>query len=192
MIALSPTLQNLLSQELIEIFVMVSVGDYKTTNYFRDITLSNGETYISDGRLLAVDTPTITSVVDRVQYKIMFADPDFYFGAMFEPDGVDSYMGKNVLVRVGVVNKATGAPLTNIADTIVAYAGKVDFGAYDMDLSDVGESTFVMSCTSPMGDLDQVRTFYTTKTAYEDYDPTDTSFEQIYEGSGSISLLWGK
>jgi hypothetical protein len=50
----------------------------------------------------------------------------------------------------------------------------------------------VIECSSPMADLDLKRTLITSKDAMRGLSPTDSSFDQVYEGSKGIDLLWGK
>jgi hypothetical protein len=185
MIQFSSAVQALMQEPVIETFTMIRMGDYRSTDYFRNITLSNGEVFLSDGRIINVDPPTMTTSVDRAQYNIVLADPSFEFAAI-----VDNYVGLPVTIRIGFIND--GLPLTTEADTIIAYKGYVDNAAYLVETAELGEVAFKVTCSSPMMNLDKIKTFYTSKEALLDIDPKDTSFEQVYEGSGQISLKWGR
>jgi hypothetical protein len=189
MIQLSDNVRLILSEPTVRMFTMVSVGDYKVTDYFNSITLNNGDYFLSDGRLLGIDPPAMTTSVDRQQYKISFADDDNFFGAMFEEVG---YSGLPTFVRVGLLDPYSGLPRTDVNDTIMIYKGRMDNGGYSFNTESVGDATFTVNCTSPMGALDLIKTFYTTKDAYLNSYPEDTSFSQVYEGSGQITLKWGK
>jgi hypothetical protein len=188
MISFSLNVRNLLQQPTIETFYMIDFDGYRTTNYFAPITLSNGEVYNNDGRLYEVDPPQLSTTVDRELYKISFADPDFYFGTLID----QGIVGAPVTVRIGFVDPLTKQPLTAVSDTVVSYKGRVDNGAYSIKTEDVGEALFVLTCASPMANLDAIRSLSTTKDALKTISPSDTSFDQIYEGSGQVELKWGK
>lgn len=190
MIQFSEKVKQILSQPTIEAFYLVDVdsGLYRTTSFFRDITLSNGVTFSNDGRLLSVDPPQLSSTVDREIYKISIADPDFNSG-----DSADrGLIGKLVEVRIGFVNQATNLPETNIVDTVLVYRGKIDGTSYIVNTNTIGEAVLNVTCSSPMADLDLRKPIYTTKDAARSREPSDTSCDQIYEGSGQLTLKWGK
>jgi hypothetical protein len=190
MIEFSSTVVQMLSNPTIEGFYLVDLqsGLYRTTSYIRDITLSNGVTYLSDGKLISVDPPQLSSVVDREIYRISIADPDFTSGASAE----SGLIGKTIEVRLGFINQSTKLPELNIADTVLIYKGTVEGTGYSIDTATVGSSVLNVTCSSPMSDLDYRRPLYTTKDAMRSRDPTDTSCDQIYEGSGQLQLKWGK
>ena len=191
MITFSTKVSNLLSQPTVEAFYLVEIElptVLRTTSFYTDLTFDNGVTYTNDGRLLTVDPPKLSATVDREQYKITLADPDMYF-AQYMNSGL---VGTKVSVRVGFVDQNTKVPLPQIANTILVYKGRVDNGAYGVTTDEAGNSVFVLTCSSPMGDLDLVKTMMTSKDALRNIDPTDNSFEQIYEGVGQIELKWGK
>jgi hypothetical protein len=193
MINFSPTVVEVLAQPTIESFYLVRVLDgatvmYSTTSYFRDITLSNGTIYYSDGRLLSVDTPQLSSSVDRELYKIAIADPDFN-----SSEAADAgLVGKQVEVRLCFVSHITKNPLTNIADCPLVYKGTVEGTNYTIETATVGESVLSISCSSPMSDLDLRRPIYLSKDTVSSRNPLDTCCDQIYEGSGQLTLKWGK
>lgn len=189
MIALSAFVQQLLLGANVQTFSLIEIGDYKTTDYYGQLTLSDGKTYLNDGRLIGYDPPEMTTSVDRAQYKISMIDPDNFFGAFFEENG---YSGLPVNVRIGFINPVDNFPATQIENTILIYSGYVDSGGYVTNTDYNGDSIFTILCTSPMHDLDLVKTFTTSKDSYYDSYPNDNSFEQVYEGSGAIALKWGK
>jgi hypothetical protein len=190
MIEFSSTVVQILSNPTIEAFYLVDVdsGLYRTTSFFRDVTLSNGVTYASDGKLISVDPPQLSSTVDREIYKIALADPNFTLGSASEI----GLIGKLVEVRIGFVNQATNLPETNILNTIIVYKGAIDGTSFNVNTASIGEVTLNITCSSPMADLDLRRPIYTTKDSIRSKDPSDTSFDQIYEGSGQLQLKWGK
>lgn len=74
---------------------------------------------------------------------------------------------------------------------MIAYSGVVDSQAIDIKLD---EMTVVASieCSSPMADLDLVRSFHSNKESMKSRNPADTAFDQVFVGSGEISYKWGK
>jgi hypothetical protein len=49
----------------------------------------------------------------------------------------------------------------------------------------------VLEGTSPMADLDLVKNFIASKNGMDQKSTSDTSFDQIYDGS-EITIRWGK
>lgn len=188
MITFSNNIQNVLQQPTIESFYLVDIDGYKTTSFYTNITLSNNEVFLADGRLLEVDPPKLSTSVDRELYQISFADPDMFFGGPAET----ALVGRPVTVRLGFVDQTTKQPYLNINDTVIIYKGFVDSGAYDLSLEDNGSSVFSVSCASPMANLDMVRTLLTSRESLANIDVNDTSFNSVYQGSGQIRLKWGK
>lgn len=194
MIQFNSTIVQLLQQPTIETFVLVKFKKpnnseyYRETSYMRDLTLDNLEIYPSQGRLLSFDAPKLSTTVDREQYKLSFADSAMYFGEYAD----DGLVGLPIEVRLGFVNVSTNLPLTQINNTLLVYKGQIDSASYAINTSEVGESIFNISCTSPMADLDLTKTFYTSKEFLKKIDPEDNSFDQIYEGSGQLEVKWGR
>jgi hypothetical protein len=198
MIALSHALKTILSRPTVETAILVKISNALLfTSSYLSITTA-GDTYTPSEdtvRLISVDPPKITSSVDRASYSITFADPDMYFGQWLEslvpPGSVGThergYTGLPVMVRLAVFDAAS-----YLTDSLLLYKGVVDTGAYSIDLEEFGESVFTLTCSSPMSSLDMIRTFYTTKNDLRGIYATDAAFDQIYEGSGQIRLLWGK
>jgi hypothetical protein len=188
MIVFSQNIEIALQQPTIEAFYLVDFAGEKTTNYYADITLSNGDIFEANGRLIEIDPPKLSTSVDRELYKISFADPEMDYGNLAE----EAIVGRPVVVRLGFVNQTSRQPYTDVADTVIVYKGKVDSGSYNINSANIGEAVFSISCASPMADLDLVKTLLTSKDALKDIDPNDNSFSSIYEGSGQIQLKWGK
>lgn len=165
---------------------------YKSTTFFRDVTTMNGATpiatYLSDGKIVSIDAPKLSSTVDREIFKISFADPNFTFGATID----SGLIGKLVDVKIGFVNQTTKQPELDAENVITVYRGNIDSSDYAINTAEIGEVLLNVGCSSPMNDLDLVKAFYTTKDAASTRDSSDTAFDQIYEGSGILQLKWGK
>lgn len=186
MIQFSSTLIQLLENPVIEAFYLVTVGTYRTTSYFTDITYDS-QLYLSDGKLLSADPPRLSAVVDRELYKIVLADPEYALGSL-----TTNIVGDNFEVRLIFNDPTTGNPYLNPADTILLYKGTVDSNAYAIDTNNAGEVAISISGSSPMADLDLSRPFYTGKEFIRNISNNDTSFDQVYDGSGNVNLRWGK
>lgn len=188
MIQFSTTIANILQNPTIDAFYCVTIGSYKTTSFHSNITLSNGEVFESDGKLLSVDPPKISAVVDREIFKVTLSDSDFSLGAQFQ----SGIVGTNFEVRVLLLNPNTNLPYTNITDTIIAYKGKIDNIGYSFETGNIGNSILGISGSSPMNDLDSIKNFYTSREYIRTKYPDDSCFDQIYEGSGPVNIKWGK
>lgn len=193
----SPNVQQLLARKDIGIYFCVeiqhSAGYLRHTTLPRDVSIG-GITYIADNNLMSVEPPKLSTVVDREAYKITYTDPNFVLRSLFE----SGLTGAPIQVMIGFINTTDvtlggalpGAPLLNIADTIIAYAGVVDTQGYSMQ--DCEEITVVIEGSSPMSSLNLVKVFYTSQDAMRQFSATDTAFVQVYAGSKEVDFLWGK
>jgi hypothetical protein len=188
MISFTPTVQNILSQISIESFYLVKVGTYKSTNHFSNLTLSNGETYVADGKLASVDSPRLSATVDREIYKVSFVDNDYSLSYLVD----SNLVGADFEVRISFIDPVTKLPVSDISDTLLAYKGIVDAGGYSLKLDSIGEVVLQISGASPVADLDATRTFYGSRDHVRSISPNDSSFDQVYEGSGAVNIKWGK
>lgn len=194
MIQFNSTITQLLQEPVIESFILIKFKKpssneyYRETSYIYDLTLDNSEIYYSYGRILSFDPPKLSTSVDREQYKLAFADTSMYFGEYAD----EGLVGLPIEVRIGFVDTTNNTPLTQLENTLLIYKGQIDNGSYAINTNEVGESIFNISCTSPMSDLDLTKVFYTSKEFLKKLNPEDTSFDQIYEGSGQLELKWGR
>lgn len=197
MIQLSPTLTELLNNNSIEIFYMLQIDDYYSgetdprllsTTFYRDITLSNNITYMSDGRLISIAPPRLESIVDKSTFEIVLADPSFERLGSLEA----SLIGNLIQVTVGFVNIETNLPLLNVEDTLLIYKGRVDNFAYKINTEEFGESVLIITCGSPMINLDGIRQYHLNKDYVRSQYPDDSCCDQINESSASLAVKWGK
>jgi hypothetical protein len=191
---ISTAVKTLLELNAIIPFYLVSVGTtLKHTSLTQDLSV-NGVTYLGDNKLVAIQPPRLSSVVDREAYSIIYADPDFELRPLFEA----GFSGSLITVSIGFFNisggtlggVAPGEPMTNPDDIIISYQGTVDSQTYSVNFD--GAVTAGIEGSSPMGALEMTKGFYTSKNNMRERNPNDTSFDEIYEGSKGIALRWGK
>lgn len=191
------SIKTLMSQDFISTFYLVELN--LNSSVVRDTTIGydftfNSQVFSSSGYLLSVDPPKMSSTVDREAYKVTYSDPDFSLRSEMET----GILGKRLKVWIGFMNTLDaplagidpGQPMTNAGDIILVYSGFVDSPAYTYNPD--GEIVASIEATSPMGALDSTITLYTSKDSLQQRNPADTSFDQIYDGSAGIQLLWGK
>lgn len=177
MIELSNKLKQILSEPVYENFFLVKIGNYRTTDLYTSVTFNN-ELYQNDGRLYSVAPPQMNSIVDRELYKLVFQNSDLAFSAS---------VGESVEVRILFCEN--DQPLLSVEDSFLVYKGRVESTAQEIQES---ESTYIVSCASPMANLDSRNVLMTSKEALRNLKPEDTSFDQVYEGSSRVDLRWGK
>jgi hypothetical protein len=187
MIKMSSTLAALLSGADLDYFYLVRVGNYRTTTHVTDVSVDS-VTYVSDGSVVAVDPPQLSSTVDRQLFKIQLLDLGIGLGSMAD----FGMLGKPVTVYMGVIDPTTGDPHEDISDYLLVYSGNVDGSGYTFDTRVKGSRVFTLSCTTPMGDLDLKRPIYTSQDYLDKNHAGDISYQQVYEGSGPIEVKWGK
>ena len=156
--------------------------DYYFTSYPSDIVY-DGHTYLADGGLFEFDSPKYSTVVDRESYKIVIADLDGAMAAEFRTNVI----GRPIDVKVALLD-SNGLPLTSTTDVLSIYKGFVDKPALDIDFD---KKIAIIEGTSPMSDLDMVRSFQTTKSGMDQKSSTDTSFDEVFDDK-EISMKWGK
>ncbi len=161
---------------------------FSSTTYFDNVTLSNGYEYEANGMLVSADPPQLSTTVDREQYRIAIADPEFMQGDNAE----NGLTGKRMEVRLGFINPEDGLPFTSITDTFVVYRGRVDGAAYKVSTQEFGEVLLQITGISPILSLDSKSGITLTKDAVRQRNPNDSCCDQLYEGSSTLVLKWGK
>lgn len=173
-------------------FLHITNGDGSlfraSTTHHSPFTMANGITYLADDYIIGVDAPQLTTTVDREQYKITLADPDFSNAAAAE----SGLIGKKLEARLGFIDPDTGLPLSAMEDSFVVYKGRIDGMGATINTEEIGESTFVMSCASPMVSLDMKKGVYLSRDFVRSRNAADASCDKIYNGSGALVLKWGK
>jgi hypothetical protein len=189
MITFSPNIQSIMdSDDLIETFYMISFDSlWFICNYYYDVEFE-GNTYVSDNRLKALEPPSISSTVDREQYKIELnsnaVDNEAYH--------TNNIVGKKITVYLVFIDPSTNRPLLSTEDVLIVYRGRVDGFSPKYTTDEFGESTVILTCASPMANLDVKGSMYLSDNEVRSRNPNDTCAERIYEGSRGLSLKWGK
>jgi hypothetical protein len=196
MIVINPVISQILSSKNVKYFYLVTLeglGAFTSLPY--NVTMSDNITYTSDGGLLYIDPPSLSSVVDRSMYKVSFVDPDFTLKNFLDQGAV----GKNVSVRIAFFNTLdstvdsveVGQPFLNLQYTILLYRGIIDTYSYDINLEE-NTSRVELEISSPMADLDLIKPYHTNKDFSSQLNPNDTAYNEIYDGAQSVKLKWGK
>jgi len=195
----SANISTILSTDDLSVFYLVSIENetyqlyHANTPY--DITVAAlGKTFLAENGLSSVEAPRLSSVVDREVYKIRYVDDAYEWRVLFE----EGLQGAVVTVYIGFYNTtdiningvSPGKPFTDFDDLVVAYKGFVDTQGHSVDTS--GEVIATIECASPMADLDLSRAYYTSKDSAHQRDSADTAYDDVYAGSKSVDLLWGK
>jgi hypothetical protein len=194
----SSNVKALLTSDTLSAFFMVKLTinniTLMDTTLPYDITVPGIGTFVSDNGLISVETPRLTTVVDRAAYKIIYADPDLEFKSRFEIGAI----GSPVQVYAGFFNTTDsvlgsanpGAPMTDPEDIILLYSGIIDSNGHT--LSEDAEIFATFECSSPMADLNAKKRFLTTDAELRKRNPADTALQYSYIGSATTTLGWGK
>jgi len=157
-------------------------NDYYFTSYHSDVVY-DGDTYVADGGMFEFDPPKFSSVVDREAYRIVVADQ----GGVMAGEFSLNVIGKPVSVKVALLD-SNGEPMLNVADVLSIYNGFVDAPSITNDFE---QKLAIIEGTSPMSDLDMVRSFVTSKAGMDQKSAIDTSFDEIYDNKNT-TVKWGK
>lgn len=152
-----------------------------------DITMSDGNTYLSDNTLKSIDPPRMSTVVDREAFGIVLGDSDFSFRSFFEQGAV----GDTFNIKMGFIDPLNNQAITNILDTIIVYKGIIDSHSFNIDFSS-NDANVAIEGSSPVSSLDRRNAFYTSKESMRSRFATDSSFDEVHVGSGAAMLKWGK
>ena len=182
----STHIQNAISSDELPLFVLVSVSFGTTTIRCTSLpydVLYSSQTYLSDAGLLKFDNPIQTRIVDREAYSLQFVDNAGEIRGLID---AGTSTGGDVEVLFGALN-ADNTP--NLTDVATVYKGVIESANINNDFRNI---TAVISCASPLADLELVKARYTSKGSQEQFSTTDTAFDNIYEGAAAIKLKWGK
>lgn len=181
----STALQTVLDSDVIEYAFLIKLSfnsSYYLTSNSYDVVY-DGNTYTANSGLYNVDSPKLSTVVDRESYTIVVADLLDQMLAEFKLNVI----GKPVEVHLALKD-ANGDLLTSTTDVINVYKGTVDKPSISNDFD---EKLATLQGSSPMSDLDLVKSFITSKDGMDQKSATDTSFDEVYDSS-EITIKWGK
>jgi len=181
----SAAVQNVINSDNIRFAFLIKLEfntTYYLTSFNRDIEY-NKNIYLANGGLYEFDSPKFSSVVDRESYKIVISEVLDTLSEQFRANVV----GKPISVFVALLD-ANGEPLLSPNDVLSVYKGYVDSPSITNDFE---QKLAVIEGTSPMSDLDMVRSFMSSKNGMEQVNPDDTSFKEIFENK-EITVKWGK
>jgi len=181
----SAAAQQVIDSDLIRFAFLIKlefVNNYYFTSYHRDLFF-DGDTYLADGGLYEFDPPKLSSVVDRESYRVVISEVLNTMGDEFRANVI----GKPISVFVSLLD-VNGDPLLGTDDVLSVYKGFVDRPALTNDFE---QKLAVIEGTSPMSDLDMVRSSITSRDSMKQKNPSDTSFDEIFQDK-SVSVKWGK
>jgi len=192
---ISPRVRKLLMDPLTRSIVLVKLGPFFDDSYkrettdFTDITF-NGELYSSQGTLVSLDTPTITSGVEKGAYNLQFIDNEYWFRNKF----VHGVIGTRAEIRSVFIDVAgyysKDQPLLNPDDTMLIHKGTISSYSYSVAKDSVPMASIELA--SPMGSLSLVRPVLASQGWMRQKYPDDNSFDNVFEGSQKITLNWGR
>ncbi|RLA26259.1 MAG: hypothetical protein DRQ62_00050 [Gammaproteobacteria bacterium] len=196
---ISNQVELLLEQPTINTFYLFSIlGDNLTlyyTTYFSDLIVPGLGTFLSANNIADFEPPIMETASNRESYKITFTDPDFNLRATAESE----IIGSRVKVYMGLVNTTAGnvggadtdEPLLNLEDITLGFDGVLDAKEYAIDVLEQS-AIFTMECSTPIASLNTTKPYITSRDAVRNLSTGDTSYDQVYEGSATLNLDWGK
>ena len=181
----STAVQTVLNSDLIEFAFLIKLEFntiYHLTSNSYDLVY-DGNTYLANGGLYEFDSPKFSTVIDRESYKVVISELVNEMLSEFKANVV----GKPIEVFVAL-RDAGGEFMLSPSDVLSVYKGAVDKPAISNDFE---TKLAILEGTSPMSDLDMVKTFITSKDGMDQKSAIDTSFDEIYDDS-EITIRWGK
>tara|TARA_R110000764_G_scaffold55792_2_gene121754 strand:+ start:127 stop:687 length:561 start_codon:yes stop_codon:yes gene_type:complete len=181
----SAAVQAVLNSDLIEFAFLIKL-EFNTTYYLTSNSYDlvyDGNTYLANGGLYEYDSPKFSTVIDRESYKVVISE---LLNEML-PEFKSNVVGKSIEVFVALQD-ANGQFLLTTDDVLKVYKGVVDKPSIKNDFE---TKLAILEGTSPMSDLDMVKSFISSKDGMDQKSATDTSFDEVYEDN-EITLKWGK
>lgn len=174
-----------LAEEELGFFFIVQL-DFNSNYFYTTLPYDvvwNGNTYRSETNILSFESPRATTVVDRQTYKLRLSGLDPVMIAEVE----SGIIHMPVSIRMGFI--IDGVAQLGIDELMYVYSGTV--ANIKKEVSD-GTQSINIECSAPLSSLDAKSTLFTTRDGLRVFSATDTSFNQIFEGSAEFSLNWGK
>lgn len=196
MIKFSTRLTEVLTKNTIDGFFLLSITRgsapfdpiLRVSTFYRDIIMGDGHTYVADMMIVSADPPRIESTVNNEFYTVKLADVDFWLAE----NVAAGMVGCKLEARLVFIDTDTGEPLTDMADTLIVYKGRVSGTSYTLKLDMIGESILEVTCSSPMYELDRKNALLLSRDSFRKLHPGDSSFDQVHQGSRALLMKWGK
>lgn len=165
--------------------LITSSGDF----YFSGLpyTVSfNGQTYVGSSSVISFGPPRISTTVDREIYELVVSDTSDTIQSLARTGAA----GADLYVYAGLFD-SDNKPLLSVDDVMIAYSGVID---NIVIVNDYESKLAKLQAASPMANLDGTGGFMASKNGMKQLAPgvTDTSFDELYTGSKSVTLRWGK
>ena len=190
MLSFSPSVSAEIEAGTASGFICVLISDMNdtvvlaSTSHFADVELSDGVTYVADDNIISVEPPSFDTTVDREEYKIVIAGTGL--------DANQDLVGCKMEVRLCFINSSTGAPYSDLSDTLLFYKGKVSGKSGEFDTQDQGSLQYTIGGASPMMALEMTGGIYLSRDFVRSISPDDSCCDEIYQGSSALVLKWGR
>jgi len=145
----------------------------------------NGDTYLKGSKVLSFGPPRVSSSVDRQIYELIVADSNDELQEKIRA----GIVGVSLSVYIGFYDQATGQPMLNPEDVVLAYEGAIDSGAIAVDDN---SKLCKLQAASPMGKLDALGAYMVSRDGMDQVNTDDTSFDEVIAGSKEVNFKWGK
>lgn len=165
------------------------------TTYFGDMTIPGLGFFTAEHNITDFKPPIMERASNREAYKMTFAGGGLNLRAL----GEANLLGARATLYMGLINTLDypiggadpGQPLLGLEDIVKGFDGVIDSKDYAVNPFE-NVNLFNIECSTPMAGLGVKRTYDTSKEYVRQLNGEDTSYDYIYEGSSSVSLLWGK
>lgn len=196
---IDPNLVQLMMEDHISVFLLLTIGPFADGTYIRvttlpyDITI-DGKNYSADNKIASIDAPNQSAPIDKETYKITLIDSNYDLRYIIE----EGYTGIPLTLNAGFINTydfifqdtAPNDPILKANMMYNIYKGLVDRVSYNITVDN--EVLVEFECSSPLGPIDITRTILTSRDWMRLNFPGDTSFDQVFIGSQQEVILWGK
>lgn len=191
MIKLNQTIKDYLNTPGIKAFGLFQIAQHRYTDYFENIRVQGElDTYFNreDEGIISVDIPRLDSVVDKSSYNIALVSNSITIKETLN----NNLVGKIASVRFGFINPINNTPDLNPEHILLFYKGQIAAVGFSNKTEALGEQVVSIQLGSPMSNLDRVNCRIMTNESWTALHPTDSTYEQLYEGSIAVTFAWGR
>ena len=195
----SPNVALLLGQNSVQTFYLFSIKgvgiNLKYTTHFHDVTVTGLGTFKHENSIASFKPPIMERASNREAWKMGLADSNFELREIVELNLIGArakfYMGLVNTMDYIVGGAEPGQPLLDIDDITLGFDGIIDTKDYTVNpLENV--NLLNIECSTPMASLGMTRPYLTSRDALRHINAGDTSFDEVYNGSAGVTILWGK